>query len=120
MTEETFPTFEEDELRALFDKQDYVVDDEVVIPVLLTLRLRKPLLVEGPPGSGKTELGKVLADGLNTELIRLQCYEGLAAENTLYEWNYTKQLLSVAGGTQREPHCLSVVRRPTAVSRLPQ
>lgn len=95
MTEETFPTFEEDELRALFDKQDYVVDDEVVIPVLLTLRLGKPLLVEGPPGSGKTELGKVLADGLDTELIRLQCYEGLAAENTLYEWNYTKQLLSV-------------------------
>lgn len=95
MTEEAFSTFEEAELRALFENQDYVVDDEIVVPVLLMLRLGKPLLVEGAPGSGKTELGKVLADGLDTELIRLQCYEGLAAENTLYEWNYTKQLLSV-------------------------
>lgn len=95
MTGGTLSTFEEDELRNLFDGQDYVVGDEVVIPVLLTLRLGKPLIVEGPPGSGKTELGKVLANGLDTELIRLQCYEGLAAENTLYEWNYTKQLLSV-------------------------
>lgn len=63
----------------------------------LSLRLEKPLLVEGQPGSGKTELGYVLARGLDTKLIRLQCYEGLTVENAMYEWNYTKQLLSIKG-----------------------
>lgn len=88
----------ESDLRGLFDRMEYVAEDDFVTPVLLALRLGKPLLIEGDPGSGKTELGKVLAKGLETELIRLQCYEGLAAENTLYEWNYTKQLLSVQAG----------------------
>ncbi len=88
----------EADLRALFEGEDYVADGEVVTTVMLALRLGKPLLVEGPPGSGKTELGKVLADGLDTALVRLQCYEGLAAENALYEWNYAKQLLAVQSG----------------------
>ncbi len=82
-------------IRERFDRQQYVADDRVVTTVHLALQLGRPLLVEGPPGSGKTELGKVLADGFDTELIRLQCYEGLTAENALYEWNYTKQLLAV-------------------------
>ncbi|MFC6764345.1 AAA family ATPase [Natrinema soli] len=101
MTESTTPSFAaftESDLGELFDQQEYVAADDIVVPVLLALRLGKPLLIEGEPGSGKTELGKVLAAGLETELIRLQCYEGLAAENTLYEWNYTKQLLSVQAG----------------------
>ena len=89
---------EEEELRSLLAAQDYVAEDDIVTTLLLALRLGKPLLVEGEPGSGKTELGKVLANGFDTELIRLQCYEGLAAENTLYEWNYTKQLLAVQAG----------------------
>ena len=59
------------------------------------LRLGKPPLVEGEPGAGKTELAKVLAGGLDAELVRLQCYEGLTTESALYEWNYTKQLLSM-------------------------
>ena len=88
----------EADLRELFDAQDYVAEDDIVTTVLLALRLGKPLLVEGEPGSGKTELGKVLAAGFDTELFRLQCYEGLSAENTLYEWNYTKQLLAVQAG----------------------
>lgn len=88
----------EGKLRSLFAEQHYVAEDDIVTTVLLALRLGKPLLVEGEPGSGKTELGKVLAAGFGTELIRLQCYEGLAAENTLYEWNYTKQLLAVQSG----------------------
>jgi len=88
----------EAELRELFDAQDYVAEDDIVTTVLLALRLGKPLLVEGEPGSGKTELGKVLAGGFDTDLVRLQCYEGLSAENTLYEWNYTKQLLAVQAG----------------------
>ena len=88
----------EADLRELFEAQDYVAEDDIVTTVLLSLRLGKPLLVEGEPGSGKTELGKVLADGFDTDLVRLQCYEGLSAENTLYEWNYTKQLLAVQAG----------------------
>lgn len=85
----------EDQLCEAFERTDYVADDALTTTVLLSLRLGKPLLVEGPPGSGKTELGKVLAEGFDTDLVRLQCYEGLAAESALYEWNYTKQLLAV-------------------------
>ncbi len=94
-TNPVFSSLTESDLRALFESTDYVAEDDVVTTVLLALRLEKPLLVEGEPGSGKTELGKVLAEGFDTELIRLQCYEGLTAEHTLYEWNYTKQLLAV-------------------------
>jgi len=90
-----FTALTEAELRTVMDATDYVAEDDVVTTVLLALRLGKPLLVEGAPGSGKTELGKVLATGFDTELIRLQCYEGLTAENALSEWNYTKQLLAV-------------------------
>jgi MoxR-like ATPase len=93
-----FDDLTEADLRDRFEAADYVADDDLVTAVYLALRLGKPLLVEGDPGSGKTELGKVLAEGFGAELIRLQCYEGLAAENTLYEWNYTKQLLAVQSG----------------------
>jgi MoxR-like ATPase len=90
-----FDDLGEDDLREVFESADYVADDELTTTLYLALRLGKPLLVEGEPGSGKTELGKVLADGFDTDLVRLQCYEGLAAEQALYEWNYTKQLLAV-------------------------
>lgn len=93
-----FEDVTEEDVRDVFDEQDYVAEDDIVTTVLLALRLGKPLLVEGQPGAGKTELAKVLAGGLDTELVRLQCYEGLAAENALYEWNYTKQLLAVQAG----------------------
>lgn len=90
-----FGSLTEADLRERFERADYVADDRTVTTVSLALALGRPLLVEGPPGSGKTELAKTLASGLDTELIRLQCYEGLTAENALYEWNYTKQLLAV-------------------------
>ena len=93
-----FSSVTEAELRAVFDEQEYVAEDDIVTTVLLALRMGKPLLVEGEPGAGKTELAKVLAAGFETDLVRLQCYEGLAAENALYEWNYTKQLLAVQSG----------------------
>jgi MoxR-like ATPase len=93
-----FPDVTEEDVRAAFEAEDYVAEDDLVTTVLLALRLGKPLLVEGQPGGGKTELAKVLAAGLGSELVRLQCYEGLAAENALYEWNYTKQLLAVQAG----------------------
>jgi MoxR-like ATPase len=85
----------EDDVRAAFESEDYVAGDEIVTTVTLALRLGKPLLVEGEPGAGKTELAKVLSGGFDADFFRLQCYEGLTAENALYEWNYTKQLLSV-------------------------
>lgn len=87
----------EDDVRAAFESEDYVAGNEILTTVTLALRLGKPLLVEGEPGAGKTELAKVLAGGFDAEFFRLQCYEGLTAENALYEWNYTKQLLSVQG-----------------------
>ncbi|MFC7205131.1 AAA family ATPase [Haloferax namakaokahaiae] len=90
-----FGDLSESGLRERFDRLNYVATDRVVTTVYLALRMGRPLLAEGPPGSGKTELGKVLAEAFDTELIRLQCYEGLTVENALYEWNYTKQLLAV-------------------------
>ena len=95
---DAFADLTEADLREVFDGANYVADDELVTAVYLSLKLGKPLLVEGEPGSGKTELGKVLAEGFATDLVRLQCYEGLAAEHTLYEWNYTKQMLAVQSG----------------------
>ncbi|WP_410766157.1 AAA family ATPase [Haloferax sp. DFSO60] len=96
-----FGDLSESALRERFDHLNYVATDRVVTTVYLALRMGRPLLAEGPPGSGKTELGKVLAEAFDTELIRLQCYEGLTVENALYEWNYTKQLLAVQSDEAR-------------------
>src|SRR5712672_1057733 len=71
----------------------YVTNERVETAIFLALALEKPLLIEGPAGGGKTEIAKVLAEILHTELIRLQCYEGLDEARALYEWNYQKQLL---------------------------
>jgi len=75
--------------------QGYITDDTVAMSVFLSLQLNKPLLVEGPAGVGKTEIAKVMANALKTDLIRLQCYEGLDATHALYEWNYQRQLLHI-------------------------
>jgi MoxR-like ATPase len=73
----------------------YVVEEELGTVLHLLLHMRKPLLLEGPPGVGKTASAKIIAAYLDTELIRLQCYEGLDVNNAIYEWNYQKQLLSI-------------------------
>ena len=73
----------------------YLTDDAIATTVFLADRLGKPLLVEGPAGVGKTELAKALAEATGSELIRLQCYEGLDEARALYEWNYKKQLLRI-------------------------
>src|ERR1700756_1563850 len=73
--------------------QNYICNKNVATVVYLGTTLQKPILVEGPAGVGKTELGKVLAGALNLDLIRLQCYEGLDEAKALYEWEYAKQLL---------------------------
>src|SRR5216110_3098726 len=82
-------------LQELMEAVDYVTDAPIATSVYLAMRLQKPLLIEGPAGVGKTEVAKVMARMLGTNLIRLQCYEGLDASTALYEWNYQKQLLHI-------------------------
>jgi len=84
-----------DDLIELLAENDYIIDRKSAIAVFLALKLEKPLLIEGPPGCGKTELAKVIAKVLNLDLIRLQCYEGLDYSHAIYEWNYPKQLLEI-------------------------
>ena len=86
---------EADQITRLLDEKKYVADEELGIVLFLLMKLNKPLLLEGPPGVGKTETAIVLADLLNTRLIRLQCYEGLDVNAAVYEWNYQKQLLAI-------------------------
>jgi len=80
-------------VRAGLRGANYITNERVETAIFLALALEKPLLIEGPAGSGKTEVAKVIAEMLGTELIRLQCYEGLDEARALYEWNYQKQLL---------------------------
>src|SRR5215470_15657744 len=82
-------------IQEMMEAAEYVTDAPVATSVHLAMRLRKPLLIEGPAGVGKTEVAKVMARMLRTNLIRLQCYEGLDASTALYEWNYQKQLLHI-------------------------
>jgi MoxR-like ATPase/intein/homing endonuclease len=82
-------------IQELMESAQYVTDAPVATSVHLSMTLRKPLLVEGHAGVGKTEIAKVMSHFLSTDLIRLQCYEGLDAATALYEWNYQKQLLHI-------------------------
>jgi MoxR-like ATPase len=84
-----------EEVRAGLRDARYITTARVETALFLALALEKPLLAEGPAGAGKTELGKVLAAMLATDLVRLQCYEGLDEARALYEWNYQKQLLRI-------------------------
>lgn len=79
--------------KALLSEHGYVADDAIAMSIHLSLLLQKPLLIEGPAGVGKTEIAKVMSRALKTGLIRLQCYEGLDANQAIYEWNYQRQLL---------------------------
>ena len=94
----------EDVQRAMF-AQNYIADRSLATTVFLALKRRKPLLLEGEPGVGKTEVAKVLSAVLGTRLIRLQCYEGIDVSTAVYEWNYTRQMLHIrlmeAGGINR-------------------
>ncbi|HEY3749691.1 MAG TPA: MoxR family ATPase [Pseudonocardiaceae bacterium] len=91
----TAPFTDADDVRDRLDQVDYLVDEGLASALLFATTLGKPLLLEGEPGVGKTTAAKALAAVLGTDLIRLQCYEGLTAAEALYEWNYQRQLLAV-------------------------
>ncbi len=82
-------------IQSMLNEQEYVADDSIVTAIYLAMTLNRPLLIEGPAGVGKTEIAKAMAQALETDLIRLQCYEGLDSTNALYEWNYQHQLLHI-------------------------
>jgi len=96
-----------DETLALLTGADYVADRALATVLFLSLRMRRPLFLEGEAGVGKTEIAKVLASALGRRLIRLQCYEGLDVSSAVYEWNYAAQMIEIrmeeaAGGVDRK------------------
>lgn len=83
------------DIQSALDGESYIVDEGLATALFLAQSLGQPLLLEGEPGVGKTAAAKAMATALNTPLLRLQCYEGIAANEALYEWNYPRQLLSI-------------------------
>jgi len=84
-----------DDIRSSLDDHHYIANRSLATSIFLSLKMEKPIFLEGEPGVGKTEIGKVLAQVLDTNLIRLQCYEGLDVHNAIYEWNYSRQILQI-------------------------
>jgi MoxR-like ATPase len=101
------------ELTSALEAQRYLVDEGLGTVAFLALKLRRPLLLEGEPGVGKTELAKAMAKATNAPLIRLQCYEGIDVHHALYDWDYPRQLLQLrAGGTTQLYSAEFLLRRP--------
>ena len=84
-----------DDIRSSLDDHHYIANRSLATSIFLSLKMENPIFLEGEPGVGKTEIGKVLAQVLDTNLIRLQCYEGLDVHNAIYEWNYSRQILQI-------------------------
>ncbi len=102
-----------EELRNGLARERYLADDGLATVLFLALRLRKPLLVEGEPGVGKTELAKALAAAAGAPLLRLQCYEGIDVHHALYDWDYPRQLLHLRAGGSGPLYAEEfLVRRP--------
>jgi MoxR-like ATPase len=93
MNEQQVDSIQLSDISELLFNNGYITDESVSMAVFLSIKLNKPLLIEGPAGVGKTEIAKVISAALQSKLIRLQCYEGLDSTHALYEWNYQRQLL---------------------------
>ena len=111
-----------DATRALLDGQGYVADRSLATVLLLALKLKRPLFLEGEAGVGKTEIAKVLSQALGRELIRLQCYEGLDVSTAVYEWNYAAQMVEIrvseaAGDTDHDELSRSVFAERFLIKR---
>ena len=121
-----------DATAALLGSQRYIADRSLATVLYLALTLRRPVFLEGEPGTGKTEIAKALAEGLGRRLIRLQCYEGLDAASAVCEWNYAAQMLAIrmaeAGGAEHDRAALRselfseefLIRRPILEALSPQ
>lgn len=87
--------FDQDYIKSVLIENHYIPEDNIVTVAFLALTLKKPILIEGPPGTGKTELSKAISQAFKREFYRIQCYEGITFEQIVGEWNYQKQLLSL-------------------------
>ena len=84
-----------DDVQKILREQHYISDRSLAVPIFLSLKLQRPLFLEGEAGVGKTEIARALASALDTELIHLQCYEGLDINHAVYEWNHARQILEI-------------------------
>ncbi|RLQ88059.1 AAA family ATPase [Notoacmeibacter ruber] len=120
-----------DQTQDLLSRQDYVADRSLATVLYLSMRMKRPLFLEGEAGVGKTEIAKVLSAGLGRKLIRLQCYEGLDISSAVYEWNYAAQMIAIraaeasggAIGDDLEDNVFSeryLIRRPVLEALEPQ
>ena len=111
-----------DELQSLLAGEEYVCDRPLAMALYLALRLGRPLLLEGEAGVGKTEVAKALSTGMDRELIRMQCYEGLDIHHAVYEWNYARQVLEIQmmrgdDGLDRSAAAKELFRRDFLIER---
>jgi len=109
-------------VQELLRQQTYVTDRGLAVAIFLALKLQRPLFLEGEAGVGKTEIARALAKGLDTELIRLQCYEGLDINHAVYEWDHARQMLEIrlmeaAGGADRQEASASLFSERFLIKR---
>ena len=104
-------------------EHNYISDRSLSTTIFLMMKMEKPIFLEGEPGVGKTEVGKVMAEMMGTELIRLQCYEGLDVHNAIYEWDYSRQILQIrlmeAGGEKDKEKLTAEIFGPDFLIKRP-
>ncbi len=112
-----------DHIHHALQQQNYIAERSLATTIFLSLKMNRPIFLEGEAGVGKTEVAKVLANMLATPLIRMQCYEGLDVHNAVYEWNYARQMLHIrlleAAGHREEKHILHEIFGPEFLIRRP-
>jgi MoxR-like ATPase len=110
-------SLEINDVESILTRNNYIPDENIVTVVFLALALKKPILIEGPPGTGKTELSKAISRAFNRDFFRVQCYEGITFEQIVGEWNYQKQLLSLEMSKIKETESSDVFREEFFIKR---